>query len=70
MSILDPQLTSKQRLQGQSSFGDSSWTLFSIYSKAAEEEEDKIVERWQKDANGFLIFVRQASLGTSTGYVS
>ncbi|KAN0105391.1 hypothetical protein V8E52_011058, partial [Russula decolorans] len=39
-----------------SSFGDSSGSLFSIYSKAAEEEDNKMVERWQKDADGILIF--------------
>ncbi|KAF8494150.1 hypothetical protein F5888DRAFT_1805738 [Russula emetica] len=41
---------------GASSFGDSSGSLFSIYSKAAEEEDNKMVERWQKDADGILIF--------------
>ena len=39
------------------SFGDSSGPFFSIYSKAAEEEDNKMVERWQKDADGILIFV-------------
>jgi hypothetical protein len=43
--------------QGESNFGDSSGPLFSIYSKAAEEEDNKMVERWQKDADGILIFV-------------
>ena len=28
-----------------------------MYSKAAEEEDNKMVERWQKDADGILIFV-------------
>ncbi len=28
-----------------------------MYSKAAEEEDNKRVERWQKDADGILIFV-------------
>ena len=40
-----------------SNFGDSSGPLFSIYSKAAEDEDNKMVERWQKDADGILIFV-------------
>jgi hypothetical protein len=39
------------------SFGDSSGPFFSIYSKAAEDEDNKMVERWQKDADGILIFV-------------
>ena len=29
-----------------------------MYSKAADEEDNKMVERWQKDADGILIFVR------------
>jgi hypothetical protein len=30
--------------------------FFSIYSKAADDDEDnKMVERWQKDADGILI---------------
>jgi hypothetical protein len=49
--------TSNQSLQGGSNFGDSSGPLFSIYSKAAEEEDNKMVELWQKDAEGILIFV-------------
>ena len=62
--ISDPQPTSNQPSQGQSqgqsqsNFGDSSGPLFSIYSKAADEEDNKMVERWQKDADGILIFVR------------
>jgi len=43
--------------RGASSFGDSSGPLFSIYSKAAEEEDNKMVEHWQKDADGILFFV-------------
>ena len=53
-------LTSNQPLQGQigqSNFGDSSGPLFSIYCKAAKDEDNKTVERWQKDADGILIFV-------------
>jgi hypothetical protein len=44
-------------LGGESNFGDSSGPLFSIYSKAAEDEDNKLVERWQKDADGILFFV-------------
>ena len=29
-----------------------------MYSKFAEEEDNKMAERWQKDADGILIFVR------------
>ncbi|KAI0287595.1 hypothetical protein BC826DRAFT_1169765, partial [Russula brevipes] len=30
--------------------------LFFIYSKLAEEEDNKMAERWQQDADGLLIF--------------
>jgi hypothetical protein len=49
--------TSNQALQGESNIGDSSGLLFSIYSKAAEDEDSKMVEQWQKDADGILFFV-------------
>jgi hypothetical protein len=39
------------------SFGDSSGPLFSIYSKYVEEEDNKVTDRWQKDADGILIFM-------------
>jgi hypothetical protein len=38
-------------------FGDSSGPLFATYSESAEDEDDKMVEHWQKDADGILIFV-------------
>ena len=46
-----------QPLQYESNFGDSSGPLFSMYTKAAEDEDNKMAERWQKDADGILIFV-------------
>jgi hypothetical protein len=62
MSVTDgrpdhPQSTPNPPSQGESNFGDSSGPFFSIYSKTAEEEDNKMVERWQKDADGILIFV-------------
>jgi hypothetical protein len=36
---------------------DRSGPLFSIYSEIASEEDKKMAERWQKDADGTLIFV-------------
>ena len=51
------QLTPNQPFQEESNFGDSSGPLFSIYSKAADDEDNKMAERWQKDADGILIFV-------------
>jgi len=46
-----------QPAQGESNFGDSSVPLFSLYSKISEEEDNKLTDRWQKDADGILIFV-------------
>ena len=40
-----------------STLGDSSGMLFSLYSEIATEEDDKKIERWQKDADGILVFV-------------
>ncbi|KAF8460574.1 hypothetical protein DFH94DRAFT_805739 [Russula ochroleuca] len=53
---LDPQSTPGQPSQGESNIGDGSGKLFSMYSKAAEEEDNKLAESWQKDADGILIF--------------
>jgi hypothetical protein len=52
-----PKTTFNQPLQGESNFGDSSGPLFTMYSKAADEEDNKMAKRWQKDADGILIFV-------------
>jgi hypothetical protein len=52
-----PMTTVEQPLQDKSNFGDSSWPLFSIYSDAAKHEDKEMVERWQKDAEGIVIFV-------------
>jgi hypothetical protein len=45
--------------------------LFFMYSKLAEEEDNKMAERWQQDADGLLIFVssqvRFTPLHASTG---
>jgi len=43
--------------QGESILCDSSGPLFTMYSKIAEEEDNKMAERWQKDAEGIIIFV-------------
>lgn len=62
ISIVDeygvhPQSTPDQPLHGEFNFGDSSGPFFSMYSKATDDEDNKMVERWQKDADGILIFV-------------
>jgi hypothetical protein len=42
---------------GTCSFSDGSGALFNMYTKMSEEEDNKMVDRWQKDADGILIFV-------------
>ena len=36
---------------------DSSWPLYTMYSKIAKDEDNKLVERCQRDTDGTLIFV-------------
>jgi hypothetical protein len=43
--------------KGESSFGDSSGPLFSMYSDATEKEDNKMTDRWKADADGILFFV-------------
>ena len=43
--------------QAETNFGDSSGPLFAMYSKIGEEEDNQMAERWQKDADGVVIFV-------------
>ena len=52
-----PRFASNQPSQAESNFGDGSGPLFTIYSKIAEKDDNKRVERWQRDALGILIFV-------------
>ncbi|KAH9956666.1 hypothetical protein BGW80DRAFT_1213327, partial [Lactifluus volemus] len=42
--------------QGQANFSDSSGPLFHMYIKMTEGEDEKMALRWQKDADGILIF--------------
>ena len=50
-----------QSLLKECGFQDSSEPLFSMYSKIGEEEDNKMVERWQKDAKEILLFVSTVS---------
>ena len=52
-----PPLGSVQPSQGETNFGDSSGPLFTMYSKIGEGEDNQTAERWQKDADGIVIFV-------------
>jgi hypothetical protein len=49
----------------QTEFSDDSAPLFAIYQKKAEEEDKNMTDRWQKDADGILIFVSPQSTGFS-----
>lgn len=48
-------------------YGDSSGPLFAIYSKSVEKNDNLMCERWQKDADGMIIFVRmKVDISTAT----
>jgi hypothetical protein len=38
-------------------YGDSSWSLYSMYCKIAQEDDNRITKRCQKDVEGMLVFV-------------
>ncbi len=42
---------------GEPDFGGSPAPLYSIYSKMKEEDDIKMAKRWQKDAQGIILFV-------------
>jgi hypothetical protein len=62
--VADGQLN--QEPQEETNFGDSSGPLFTMYAKIAQEEDDKMAESWQKDADGIIIFVRPGVLFFTT----
>lgn len=41
-----------------------------MYSKAAEEEDKNMADRWQKDADGILIFVSPRAVILMSFYLS
>lgn len=52
-----PRQTQDPPFPADSNFSDSSGPVFSLYSRIAEEEDDKTAERWKTNADGILIFV-------------
>jgi hypothetical protein len=52
-----PQPAQNPPSHGQANFSDSSGRLFNMYVKMTEEEDKTMAHRWQKDADGILIFV-------------
>ena len=55
-----PQSAQNQTSPDMSNFADGSWRIFSMYLERAKEEDEKITESWQADANGILVFVRSS----------
>ena len=53
-----PHSARNQTSPDMSNFADGSWRIFSMYLERAKEEDEKIAESWQADANGILVFVR------------
>jgi hypothetical protein len=49
-------------------YGDNSGPLFAIYSKSVEKSDNAMCERWQKDADGMIIFVRVKLTISTTPY--
>ncbi|KAH9972320.1 hypothetical protein BGW80DRAFT_383115 [Lactifluus volemus] len=61
-----PQPAQNQSSQGQAGFSDSSGPLFNMYIKITEEEDNRMADRWQKDADGILIFTGLFSAALAT----
>jgi len=61
-------LAPSRQSQGETNIGDSSGPLFTMYTRLAVEEYNKMAERWQKDAEGILIFVCLHVVFRTTGY--
>jgi hypothetical protein len=49
---------------------DSSGALFSMYQDMTEEDDKQRAKRWQKDADGILVFVRISVSLSSTPHES
>jgi hypothetical protein len=47
--------------QGESGFTDGSGPLFSMYLERAEDQDEKMADRWKADADGILVFVSSHS---------
>lgn len=43
--------------KGELNYGDSSWPLYSMYSKIAQQDDNRLAERCQRDTNGTMVFV-------------
>ncbi|SRR5260221_511408 len=52
-----PQSPPLQPYQGEINHGDRSSPLYAMYSKVTQEEDNKMADRFQKAADGLLVFV-------------
>ncbi|KAH9952773.1 hypothetical protein BGW80DRAFT_578662 [Lactifluus volemus] len=51
-----PRSEQRQPSQGQPTLSDGAEPIFNMYVKMSQEEDNKMADRWQKDADGILIF--------------
>jgi hypothetical protein len=56
-----PRSEQRQQSQGQPTLSDGADPIFNMYVKMSQEEDNKMADRWQKDADGILIFVSSSS---------
>ncbi|KAF8261672.1 hypothetical protein EI94DRAFT_1745461 [Lactarius quietus] len=54
--LYPPQSTRNRATEGEANFIDGSGPIFSMYMEMATEEDKKMAEAWQADADGILIF--------------
>lgn len=59
--VVDGRQSGINQAFSEHTFQDSSEPLFSMFLKIGEEEDNKMVERWQKDAKEILLFVSPVS---------
>ena len=43
--------------KGELDYGDSSWPLYSMYSKIAQQDDNRLAENCQRDTSGTMVFV-------------
>jgi hypothetical protein len=57
LSTLVPHLNRHHERKKHRDFADSSEPLFSMYWDMAEEEDNKVLQSWEKDAKPIIFFV-------------
>ena len=51
------QISPLESYQREINYGDRSWPLYAMYSRVTQEDDNKMAERYQKAADGVLVFV-------------